>query len=332
MDLLPWGSYGPRWSLVNSHIMQQDPAEHSRLRQLVTTAFTACSLQNMRTDIMRIADELLDGVAVAAAAGNAIDLVQSYAVPLPLRVISNLLGVPSGEAENYRVHIEPLLTTTDVAALGATEDALAVLLDGLIAHKRTHPADDLLSALVHASDGEARLAHDELVSMTLLLILAGYDTATHLISNCLLTLLRNISQLTALRADPSLLPGAVEELLRFESPLNIASTRLTTETVRVGDVEIPPGQLVFVSMLLANDDARRCGFRARDAVRESSFPHRSGIHHCLGARLARLEGEIAIGCLIKRFGRITLADKALLRRDDSDLIPRLTTLRALVGP
>src|SRR5262249_5984409 len=158
-----------------------DPPEHARLRKLVTTAFAAHSVQKIQPEIIRIADELLDGVAAAAAANGAVDLMRLYAMPLPLRVISNLLGVPSGEAENFRMHIEPLLTSTGALILGAVEYAVADLLDGLIAQKRAHPEDDLFSALVHMSDGEERLSHDDLVSTALLLILAGYETSVHLI-------------------------------------------------------------------------------------------------------------------------------------------------------
>ncbi|GKU34697.1 cytochrome P450 [Mycobacterium montefiorense] len=306
MDLLPSSSYGPRWSLVNSHMQQQDPPEHARLRKLITTALTPHSVQKIQRDIIRIADELLDGVAVAAAAGGTVDLVQLYAMPLALRVISKLLGVPAGEAEDFRIRIEPLLTSTGAPILGAIEYIVADLLDGLIAQKRVRPEGDLFSALVHMSDGEEQLSHDELVSAGLLLVLAGYDTSVHLICNGIRALLRNTSQLMAVRTDPSLLCGAVQEFLRFENPLNVATARFTTETVYIGDVEIPPGQLVLVGLLRSNDG-------------------------CLGAWLARLEGEIAIGRLLDRFGRITLVDNALLRYGERAVMPGLTTLPVRVG-
>jgi cytochrome P450 len=248
---------------------------------------------------------------------------------LPLRVIGSLLGVPSGEAENFRMHIEPLLTRTGAVELAATEYALADLLDGLIAQKRAQPAEDLLSALV-----QMRLSHDELVSTALLLILAGYDTAVHLINNGVLTLLRNPSQLAKLRADSSLLPAAVEEYLRFESPLNVATARFTTETVRIGEVEIPAGQLVLVRTLWTNHDT------CLQANPDHSDPHPtpqthvgfgSGIHHCLAARLVGLEGEIAIRHLLCRFRRITLADNNLLQYRSNAVTPRLTALPVRLG-
>lgn len=329
MDVLPWGSSGPRWSLVNSNILQEDSPEHTRLCHLVSRALTARRLQKMRPATIRIADELLDGVAVTAAAGDAVDLMQSYAVPLTLRVINDLLGVPSGEADSFRTHIEPLFTSTDAAELGATEYALTNLLDGLITHKRARPADDLFSALVHTCDGKERLSDDELVLTALLLILAGYDTSVHLIRHGVLALLHNPSRLSALRADPSLLPGAVEEFLLFESPLNVATARLTTGAVRIGEVKIPPGQLVLVSLLSANHGTPRYDNADRVDLTPTSTGHfafGSDIKHCLGGRLARLEGEITISRLLERFGRITLADNSILRHRNNVVMPGLTTL------
>ncbi|WP_082280082.1 cytochrome P450 [Mycobacterium colombiense] len=326
-DLLPWGSYGPRWSMVNSYMLQQDSPEHARLRELVPAAFAVRSVKKFRPDMERIADELLDDVAVAAAAGDTVDLTRSYAILLPLRVISRLLGVPSGEFEHLRMHIEPLLVNTDAPILGAIECALADdLLDELIAEKRAQPQDDLLSELVHTTDEGGRLSHDELVSAALMLILAGYDTSAHLIHHGVLTLLRNPSQLMKVRADPSLLCLAVEEFLRFENPLNVATTRLTIETACIGGVEIPPGQLVFVSLPCGIDDASRWEFGVGTRPKRSGLPARSGVHHCVGVRVARLEGEIAIGRLLTRFEQITLADRFVARSANNVTMPGLTSL------
>jgi cytochrome P450 len=285
------------------------------------------SVNNIHSDIERIADDLLDDVAAAAAGGDTIDLTRSYAIPLPLRVISSLLGVPSAEFEHLRMYIEPLLGSTDAPILGAIECALADdVLDELIAQKRAHPQDDVLSALVHTSDGRERLSHDELVSAALMLILAGYDTSVHLICRGVLNLLRNPSQLMKVRADPSLLRLAVEEFLRFENPLNVATTRLTIETACIGGVEIPPGQLVFVSLPCGIDHARRREFGVGAGPKRSWFPARPGAHHCVAVWVARLEGEIAIGRLLERFERITLADGFLVRSANNIAMPGLTTL------
>jgi cytochrome P450 len=325
----PPDNHDPHRSLLNSHMLQQDPPDHTRLRKLLTKAFTAGSVRKMRRDVVAIADELLDRIALAAADDAVVDLMQSYAVLLPLGVIGNLLGVPSDDRDRFRVHVEPLLTSTDPAELTVARDALIDLLTALIAQKRSAPADDLLSALVHSSDVDDVLSFEELLSTAYLLILAGYETTVNLIGNSVLALLHNPSQLGALRADPSLMPSAVEEFLRFESPLNTATMRFTTEPVRVGDVEIPAGQLVLVALLGANHDGRQFDDPDRLDVTRAPNPHLAfghGIHHCLGAPLARLEGEIAIGRLIARFERITLDDNIILQYRNSTLMRGLTAL------
>jgi cytochrome P450 len=325
----PPDNHDPHRSLLNSHMLQQDPPDHTRLRKLLTKEFTAGSVRKMRRDVVAIADELLDRIALAAAADAVVDLMQSYAVLLPLGVIGNLLGVPSDDRDRFRVHVEPLLTSTDPTELTVAEDALIDLLTALIAQKRSTPADDLLSALVHSSDVDDTLSFEELLSTAYLLILAGYETTVNLIGNGVLALLHNPSQLEALRADPSLMPSAIEEFLRFESPLNTATMRFTTEPVRVGDVEIPAGQLVLVALLGANHDGRQFDDPDRLDVARAPNPHLAfghGIHHCLGAPLARLEGEIAIGRLIARFKRITLDDNIILQYRNSTLMRGLTAL------
>jgi cytochrome P450 len=332
-ELVKFGNRGAHNSVLNSHMLQQDPPNHTRLRKLVTTAFTAGSVQKMRPNIDRVADELLDRVAESSAAG-AVDLMQSYAIQLPLRVISELLGVPALDRESFRTRVETLLTSIDPNELRATENALIDLLAGWIEHKRGHPGDDLLSALVQSSDVDDRLSTDELLATAFLLVLAGYETTVNLIGNGVLALLRNPPQLATLRADLSLMPTAVEEFLRFESPLNTATTRFTTKRVRVGEVEIPAGQLVMVSLLAANHDTRRYDDPDRLDVTRIPNPHLAfghGIHHCLGAPLARLEGEIAIRRLLTRFQRITLDSSAILQYRRSTLMRGLTALPVWVS-
>src|SRR5665213_2951475 len=173
------------------------------------------------------------------------------------------------------------------------------------------------------------MSSDELLSTAYLLILAGYETTVNLIGNGVLALLHNPSQLAALRDDLWLTPSAVEEFLRFESPLNTATMRFTTESVLVGDVEIPAGQLVLIALLGANHDSRQFDDPDRLEVAREPNPHLAfghGIHHCLGAPLARLEGEIAIGRLLARFDRITLDDNIILRYRNSTLMRGLTAL------
>lgn len=329
VELMPWGSAGPHNSVLNRHMLHHDPPDHTRLRKLVTRAFTGRNVQKMRPDIIRISDALLDHIAAVALAGDKVDLVQSYAMPLPLEVISQLLGVPPRDRDNFRTDIEPLLTSTDLAELRVAADGLAELLAALITHKRKLPADDLLSALVQASDVDDRLSPDELLATAFLLIFAGYETTVNLIGNGILALLLNPSQLSALRADPALMPGAVEEFLRFESPVNIATARVTTAMVRIGDVEIPPGQLVLVALLAANHDMSQYHDADRLDITRTHNSHLAfgyGIHHCLGAPLARLEGEVAINRLLHRFKRITLESNTIPQYRNSTLMRGLTAL------
>lgn len=329
VDLLPSGGDGAHKSLLNSHMLLQDPPDHTRLRKLVAVPFTARNVQRMRADILRIADELLDGVATAAASGAQVDLITEYAIPLPLNVISGLLGVTSEGHQHFRMRVDPLLTTIDAAELSAAEHALIDLLAELVADKRKQPSDDLLSALTHTSEAGDQLSPDELVSMAFLMILAGYETTVNLIGNGVLALLRNPSQLTMVRADASLLPSAIEEFLRLESPLNMATARITTDTTRVGEVDIPAGQLVLVALLAANHDVRQYDDPDRLDVTRTPNPHLAfghGIHYCLGAPLARLEAEIAIGRLLSRYPRIRLDGNGVPHYRNSTLMRGLTSL------
>ena len=248
LALFPPGTGGSHASSLNINMLLKDPPDHSRLRRLVMKAFTAGAVQQLRPRIERIADELLDAIEVAAATG-AVDLMDFFAAPLPMRVIGELLGVPVADADNFRAGVEPVLTTTDPDELRSAMAALTALLAQLIASKRDRPGDDLLSALVEVSDDGDQLSEDELLATAYLLILAGYETTVNLIGNGILALLQNPTQLEMLRANPSRLPGAVEEFLRFESPLNIATLRFTTEAILVGEVAIPSGEFVVIALL-----------------------------------------------------------------------------------
>ncbi|GAA4596647.1 hypothetical protein GCM10023194_69390 [Planotetraspora phitsanulokensis] len=202
-------------------------------------------------------------------------------------------------------------------------EELTTYLTGLVDGKRTAPGDDLLSELAQVSNEGDRLSQDEVVSMAFLLLVAGHETTVNLISNGVLALLDNLGQMAALGADPSLLPNAVEEFLRFDGPINIATVRFTTEPVPVGDVEIPADQFVMISLLPVNPDADR--FPAPDLldITKPGGGHLSsghGIHYCLGAPLARLEAEIALGRLLHRFPTLELA------AERADLEWRISTL------
>lgn len=309
--LLPPGADALLGPSLRAHVLLKDPPDHTRLRKLSARAFTARAVERLRPRIVHIADELLDNIP-----DGAVDLVEAFAMPLPLRVISEMLGVPSADAVGFRACVEPMLTKTDTDDLREAELALAELLSALIEHKRTSPADDVLTSLVHASDDSDGFTEEELLSTAFLLILAGYETTVNLIGNGIVALLRQPEQLAPLRADPSLLPGAIEEFLRFDSPINISTVRVTTEDVHLDGVDIPADELVMIALLAANRDAEQ--FDDPDVLDITRKPNAHlafghGIHYCLGAPLARLEGRIAIQRLLATFDRITL---------DADTVPR----------
>jgi cytochrome P450 len=283
-----------------------DPPDHTRLRKLVTKAFTARTVEGLRPRIEQAAAGLLD----AMPAGSTTDLISAYALPLPITVICDLLGVPEEDRDRFRAWTLSFVAVVPPEVLAEDARQLAAFLAALIEDKRAHPGEDLLSRLVQVSDDGDHLSAGELLSMSFLLLVAGFETTVNLIGNGVLSLLRHPGQLALLQSDPALLPGAVEEFLRYESPLHIATYRFTAEPVRVGGVEIPAGQFVRISVLGANRDERQFADPDRlDITRPPgghlAFGH--GIHHCLGAPLARLEGQIAIGALLRRFPGLALA-------------------------
>jgi cytochrome P450 len=282
----------------------------------------------MRPRIAEITGELLDGLA----GRDEVNLVDDFAFPLPVTVICELLGVPHADRDDFRRWSNVLLSAGDFTEVHAAGEAMATYLYQLTTSKIEHPADDMLTALVQARDdeGDGGLGEFELVSMAFLLLVAGHETTVNLIANGVLSLLRNPDQLAALRADPALLPGAVEEFLRYESPVNQATLRYTTVPLTLGGVQIPADEFVLVSLGSANRDGDRFADPDQvDITREPgghlAFGH--GIHFCLGAPLARMEGQIAIGGLLDRFPALTLAvDPAELRWRNSTLLRGLEAL------
>lgn len=259
----------------------------------------------MRARVEAVADELI----AELAAHDTAELMESYAIPLPLNVIGALLGLPVEDRGRVRDWMVSFFSEGTDEQKARNEAELAAYLDELIAAKRERPDDGMISALVATSDGTDQLSGGELVSMTYLLILAGFDTTVNLIGNGILALLTEPGRVDRLRADPALLPAAVEEILRYDGPLNTATTRFTNEPVTLGGTPIPAGEIVLVSLLSANrDEDRFPGSDEFDLDREAN-PHLAfghGIHYCLGAPLARLEGEIALGRLLKAFPALAL--------------------------
>ncbi|TVT30319.1 cytochrome P450 [Amycolatopsis rhizosphaerae] len=318
-------------SSLAAHMLNTDPPDHTRLRKLVNKAFTARTVSRLRPRIEEIADELLDEVAAAGT----VDLLEAFAFPLPITVICELLGVPSTDRDRFRAWSNTIVSASTPERLHEDSTALAAYLAELIAAKRGKPTEDLLSDLVHVSDADDQLSEVELVSMAFLLLVAGHETTVNLIGNGVLALLRHPDQLAMLRSDPSLVPNAVEEFLRFDGPINVATVRFTTEPVLVGEVEIPEGEFVMVSLMAANRDAERFPEPDRLDVTRAAGGHLAfghGIHYCVGAPLARLEAGIALGKLVSRFPKLELDGEAgALRWRDSTLIRALETLPVRVG-
>ena len=292
---------------VCAHMLHADPPDHTRLRRLVQKVFTPRRAA-LRPRAEEIAADLLD--EMAAARGDVIDLLDAYARPLPIAVLCELLGIPVAD----RAWIAVTVAAYDERAEHQrVERELAAYFTELIAAKRAKPGDDLVSALVVAGDNAGAadgLTGNELLSTVFLLVMAGFDTTVNLIASSTLALLTHPGEKTRLRQDPSLLPAAVEELLRFTNPVNHANDRFTIEDVPVGDVVIPAGEWVLPATSSANRDPAQFPDPDRlDLGRDTSghvaFGH--GVHYCLGAPLARMEAEVALGALLARFPEISLA-------------------------
>jgi cytochrome P450 len=296
---------------VYAHMLHADPPDHTRLRLPVQKAFTPRRAAQLRPRAEEIAAGLLD--EMAAACGDVTDLLGAYARPLPIAVLCELLGIPVED----RAWIAVTVAAYDERAEHQrVERELAAYFTELIAARRARPGDDLVSALTLAcdnagADGAADgLTSYELLSTVFLLVMAGFDTTVNLIASGALALLTHSEEKTRLRQDPSLLPAAVEELLRFTSPVNHANDRFTTQDVTVGDVVIPAGEWVFPAISSANRDLAQFPDPDRlDPGRDTSghvaFGH--GVHYCLGAPLARMEAEVALGALLARFPGLSLA-------------------------
>ncbi|MGP4018088.1 cytochrome P450 family protein [Saccharopolyspora sp. 5N708] len=287
-------------SELTEHMLNMDPPDHTRLRKLVVKAFTARRVESMRPRVEQISEELLDEMV----GKSEVDLLDAFAFPLPIRVICELLGVDETRRDDFRAWTNTLLDASDQEAAHAAGGAMAQYLVELIETKRREPADDLLTALIEATEDEDRLSEPELISMVFLLLVAGHETTVNLIGNGVLALLRSPEQWAALRANPELVTGAVEEALRFDGPVIHGTFRHTTEPVDVGGVLIPEGEIVWVGLTAANNDPERFPEPERfDITRDTqghlAFGH--GIHFCLGAQLARLEAQVALRQLVERF-------------------------------
>ncbi|MDP9389390.1 MAG: cytochrome P450 [Actinomycetota bacterium] len=310
-----------------SNMLTTDPPDHTRLRGLVTRAFTPRTVETLRTRIVDLVDELLD-----AFGSGEVDVMDALAFPLPVTVIGEMLGVPPADRPGLRPLVRAVTAVLELAVTPAafaeatTADIeLEQYFAGLVAERRAQPRDDLLTKLIEAEDKGDQLSEHELISTAILLFAAGFETTTHLIGNGLLALLRHPDQLARLRGDRSLVRPAVDELLRFDSPVQIA-IRTAYEDLFIGGHQIEAGSVVVALLGAANRDPARFRHPERlDVGRDEGAPMSfgGGIHFCLGAALARLEGQIVLDRMLDRFGSMELVGAPPAYRDS-------LTLRGLV--
>jgi cytochrome P450 len=297
---------------LERNMLDLDEPDHRRLRALVSKAFTPRLIERLRGRIEAICQELLDGME-RRGPGNT-ELVRDYALPLPATVIAELLGIPASDHRRFHRwsnRIVSISSGRDVWRALPAALAFVRYLRKMTRRRRISPEDDLMSALVQAEEAGDRLTEDELLAMAFLLLVAGHETTVNLIASGTLALLQHPEQMEKLRSDPSLIKPAVEELLRYTSPVEIATERYAREDLEISSSEVPRGELVLGILGSANRDEQNFVYPdaldlARDPNRHLAFG-RGGVHHCLGAPLARMEGQIAFTALLRRYPRMYLA-------------------------
>lgn len=296
----------------SNSMLNRDPPDHTRLRRLVAKAFTPRMIDRLRPRLEFLVDAALD------EAGREWDVIDGLAFPLPFQLISELLGTPETDSVQLRewsgTVVRSLEPVTDPEMIGAIAEAgrnIRELVLDILEWKRSHPADDLLTALIAAEEDGDKLSAQELSEQVALLYLAGHETTVNLIGNGTLALLRHPDQMERLGADPGLDGNAVEELLRYDSPVQ-NSRRITLSPLQIGDHRVDEGSFVVLSLASSNRDPVKWGETADrlDVGRPNASQHLSfggGHHYCLGSHLARLEGEVAVPRLIRRYPKLALA-------------------------
>jgi cytochrome P450 len=305
----------------------RDPPDHTRLRSLVSRAFTPRVVEAMRPHIQEIVDGLLDRLEGA----RGMDVIEDLAYPLPVRVICEMLGVPIEDQDVFKEWSADIARSLDASILPAgsevitrgqeSGDALREYFRSLIAVRRKQPREDLLSALIAAEEQGDKLSEPELVATCVLLLIAGHETTVNLIGNGVLALLRHPAELRALAADPALIQTGVEELLRFDGPVQ-RTGRLTNADVEIDGRQISKGSIVAAVIGAANRDPAHFADPDRLDVTRRENRHIAfgfGIHFCLGAPLARIEGQVAIGTLLRRWRTLKLVSDTPEWRESSVL-------------
>jgi hypothetical protein len=297
-------------------MLLSDPPYHTRLRKLVSKAFTAKAVETMRPRIQAITDELLDAID----ASREVDLMKTFCEPLPTIVIAEMLGVDPADREDFKrwsdtgvMSFNPLLTPEERRVVNAASEALADYLRRAVDERRERPREDLVTSLVQAEDEGERLSEQEIVTMCALLLAAGNVTTTDLIGNGVRALLGHPDQLKLLREDPSLMKNAVEEILRYDAPVT-QSGRTPLEPYEIDGVSIEPGQSVTPILAAANRDPAAHPEPDKFDITRKDVDHHSfggGVHYCLGAPLARAEAQIAIDTLVRRFPDIREGDTTI---------------------
>jgi cytochrome P450 len=292
---------------MSTQMLLRDPPDHTRLRRLVAAAFTPHRIEGLRPRVEQIADRLLDGLTAAPV----VDLIDTLAFPLPFEVISELLGIPLAERGSFRAWSNTIiLGDLGSGDMGRAMAELVAYLRGLLDRKRGRPAVDLLGALLAVVEDGDRLSDDELISMAILLVVAGHETTVNLIGNAVYLLDRWPDRRQRLRDDPGLVPAAVEEVLRLASPSATTTYRVTTRPLTIGDTTIPAGEQVLVSLLAVNRDPNRFADPDTFDLERHDGGHLAfghGIHFCLGAPLARMEAQIVVGRLLARYPAVHVA-------------------------
>jgi cytochrome P450 PksS len=329
----PWvpGMFKPLTRIM----LDLDLPDHTRLRALVQAAFTPRRVEEMRERVQVLADSLLDKVLDQ----RKMDVIADYALPIPTIIIAEMLGGPVNDRHRFHRWTSAIVASNPGGweMIKTIPHAIAFLgyLRKLIRERRNDPQEDLVSALVQAEEVGERLNEDELLAMVFLLLVAGHETTVNLIGNGMLALLAHPDQCQRLREDPTLIKLAVEELLRYDGPLETATERYAREDVTIEGVTIPRGELVHVVLASANRDERF--FDRPNELDITRTPNKhlafgQGIHYCLGASLARLEGQIAINTLLRRAPILRLAvESETLRWYPGLLLRGLTALPVTIS-